>query len=75
MDANKTVPTVSRAQMLMDQLLSKTATTNGGHENKRTKRNRRDNYLENGFLSEASVEKKLTHGQETLKSSALKAAM
>ncbi len=35
MDASKTIATVSRTQMLMDQLLSKTATTNGGHENKR----------------------------------------
>jgi len=31
-DANKTIATVSRAQMLMDQLLPRTATTNGGHK-------------------------------------------
>jgi hypothetical protein len=31
-DASKTIATVSRTQMLMDQLLSKTATTNGGHD-------------------------------------------
>jgi hypothetical protein len=73
-DASKTIATVSRTQMLMDHLLSKTATTNGDHENKRTKHDRRKNWIENGFLSEASVEKKLTCSRETLKSSASKAA-
>ncbi len=45
-DANKTIATVSRAQMLMDQLLPRTATTNGGHDNKRTKHDRRKNWIE-----------------------------
>jgi hypothetical protein len=74
-DANKTITTISRAQMLMDQLLPRTATTNGtSHDNKRTKHDRRKNWIENGFLSETSVEKNLTCSRETLKSSASKAA-
>jgi ankyrin repeat protein len=73
-DANMTIPTLSRSQFLMDQLLSQPASSIDGNNNKRTKHDRRKNWIENGLMSEDSFGKRLTCSREPLKSSASKAA-
>jgi ankyrin repeat protein len=73
-NTNKTIAAVSRSQMLIDQLLSKSASTISSHYSKRTKHDRRKNWIENGLMSEDSFGKRLTCSREPLKSSASKAA-